>query len=187
VFNDIVLFGNETRTIAFANRPLDLGYTAIATWALTYWYGAPTSALSLRRALAERCLTLSPEAMAMWRLSADNCLVYGASLLGGRKYFLPTATVGYRIHGKNGWWSQRGPVETYRNRLRSRGLIGEYARMAGFDEPCLELAKLEYKTKPAPDWAETKRYARLCMRGDAPLWKRVERALSVLGGRKRAR
>lgn len=187
VFNDIVLFGNETRTIAFANRALDLGYTAIATWALTYWYGAPTSALSLRRGLAERCLTLSPEAMAMWRLSADNCLVYGASLLGGRKYFLPTATVGYRIHGKNGWWSQRGPVETYRNRLRSRGLIGEYARMAGVDETCLELAKLEYKTKPAPDWAETKRYARLCMRGDAPLWKRVERALSVLGGRKRAR
>ncbi len=187
VFNDIVLFGNETRTIAFADRALDLGYTAIATWALTYWYGAPTSALSLRRVLAERCLTLSPQAMATWRLSADNCLVYGASLLGGRKYFLPTATVGYRIHGKNGWWSQRGPVETYRNRLRSRGLIGEYARTAGIDETCLELAKLEYKTKPAPDWAETKRYARLCMRGDAPLWKRVERALSVLGGRKRAR
>lgn len=187
VFNDIVLFGNETRTIAFADRALDLGYTAIATWALTYWYGAPTSALSLRRALAERCLTLSPQAMATWRLSADNCLVYGASLLGGRKYFLPTATVGYRIHGKNGWWSQRGPVETYRNRLRSRGLIGEYARTAGIDETCLELAKLEYKTKPAPDWAETKRYARLCMRGDAPLWKRIERALSVLGGRKRAR
>jgi glycosyltransferase involved in cell wall biosynthesis len=187
VFNDIVLFGNETRTIAFADRAIDLGYTAVATWALTYWYGAPTSALSLRTSLAERCLELSPQAMKTWRLSADNCLVYGASILGGRKYFLPTATVGYRIHGKNGWWSNRGPNETYHNRLRSRGLIGEYARTAGIDETCLELAKLEYKTKPAPDWAETKRYAKLCMRGDAPLWKRIERALSVLGGRKRAR
>lgn len=187
VFNDIVLFGNETRTIAFAKQAQDLGYTAIATWALTFWYGAPTSALSLRRALAERCLDLSPQAMKTWRLSADNCLVYGASLLGGRKYFLPSGTVGYRIHGKNGWWSNRGPNESYHNRLRSRGLIGEYARMAGIDASCLELSKLEYKTKPAPDWAETKRYAKLCLRGDAPLWKRVERALSVLGGRKRAR
>jgi glycosyltransferase involved in cell wall biosynthesis len=187
VFNDIVLFGNESRTVAFAERALDLGYTAIATWALTFWYGAPTSALSLRRALAERCLDLSPQAMKTWRLSADNCLVYGASMLGGRKYFLPTGTVGYRIHGKNGWWSNRGPNESYHNRLRSRGLIGEYARMAGMDGSCLELSKLEYKTKPAPDWAETKRYAKLCMRGDAPLWKRVERALSVLVGRKRAR
>jgi glycosyltransferase involved in cell wall biosynthesis len=187
VFNDIVLFGNESHTISFADRALDLGYTAIATWALSHWYGAPTSALSLRRALAERCLDLSPQAMKTWRLSADNCLVYGASLLGGRKYFLPTSTVGYRIHGKNGWWSNRGPNESYRNRLRSRGLIGEYARMTGIDDSCLELAKLEYKTKPAPNWAETKRYAKLCMRSDAPLWKRVERALSVLGGRKRAR
>ena len=64
-----------------------------------------------------------------WRLSADNCLVYGASLFAGRKYFLPTGTVGYRIHGKNGWWSNRGNVERYLNRLRSRDfdmLVGSF-------------------------------------------------------------
>ena len=180
VFNDIVLFGNESRTIAYADRPVDLGYTAVCTYEFVYWYGAPTSAISLRRTMAERCLDLPPHTAQIWRLSADNCLVYGASLLMGRKYFLPTGTVGYRIHGKNGWWSNRGPLESYLNRMRSRGLVMEYARMAGITEHCIELAKYEFKTKPDPTWDEIKRYARLSLRrGGGPL-KRLERALSIL-------
>ena len=180
VFNDIVLFGNESRTIAFADRPVDLGYTAVATYELVYWYGAPTSAISLRRALAQRCLDLPPEMTKAWRLSADNCLVYGASLFAGRKYFLPTATVGYRIHGKNGWWSNRGPVETYLNRLRSRGLVEAYARMAGITPYSVELVKFEFKTKPDPSWSEIRRYAGLALRTRGSVFKRTERALSIL-------
>lgn len=180
VFNDIVLFGNESRTIAFADREMDLGYTAIATCELVHWYGAPTSAISLRRTMAERCLDLPPHVAKIWRLSADNCLVYGASVFAGRKYFLPTGTVGYRIHGKNGWWSNRGPTETYLNRLRSRGLVAEYARMAGVVPEAIELVKHEFKTKPDPDWREIRRYAGLALRTRGSVFKRTERALSIL-------
>jgi glycosyltransferase involved in cell wall biosynthesis len=180
VFNDIVLFGNESRTIAYADKPVDLGYTVVATYELVHWYGAPTSALSLRQTLAQRCLDLPPEMTRTWRLSADNCLVYGASLFAGRKYFLPTGTVGYRIHGKNGWWSNRGPTETYLNRMRSRGLVAEYARMAGIVPESIDLVKYEFKTKPAPEWREIRRYAGLAMRTKGSLLKRIERALSIL-------
>lgn len=180
VFNDIVLFGNESRTIAFADREMDLGYTAIATYELVPWYGAPTSAISLRRAMAERCLDLPAHAAKIWRLSADNCLVYGTSLFAGRKYFLPTGTVGYRIHGKNGWWSNRGPTETYLNRMRSRGLVAEYARIAGVVPESIEMVKYEFKTKPDPDWREIRRYAGLALRTRGSVFKRTERALSIL-------
>ena len=180
VFNDIVLFGNESRTIAFADRAMDLGYTAIATYELLHWYGAPTSAISLRRPLAQRCLDLPPAMTTIWRLSADNCLVYGASLFAGRKYFLPTGTVGYRIHGKNGWWSNRGNVERYLNTLRSRGLVQEYARQAGVSAESINLVKLEFKTKPSPSWPEIRRYAGLALRTRGTWFKRVERALSIL-------
>jgi glycosyltransferase involved in cell wall biosynthesis len=180
VFNDIVLFGNESRTIAFADREMDLGYTAIATCELVHWYGAPTSAISLRRTMAERCLDLPAHAAKTWRLSADNCLVYGTSVFAGRKYFLPTGTVGYRIHGKNGWWSNRGPTETYLNRMRSRGLVAEYARIAGVVPESIELVKYEFKTKPDPDWREIRRYAGLALRTRGSLFKRTERALSIL-------
>lgn len=187
VFSDIVLFGDESRRIGYADKAIDLGYTVISTWALTYWYGAPTSALSMRKIYAERSLDLPTQLYRTWKLCADNCLVYGASLFGARKYFLPTGSVGYRIHGNNGWWSNRGPTSNFLNRLHSRGLIGHYARTAGIDDSCLELAKLEYKTKPDPDWAETKRYMAVCMRARAPLWKRLERVLSIVSGRKRTR
>lgn len=180
VFNDIVLFGNESRTIAFADREMDLGYTAVATYELVHWYGAPTSAISLRRTMAEHCLDLPPHTAKIWRLSADNCLVYGTSLFAGRKYFLPTGTVGYRIHGKNGWWSKRGPTETYLNRMRSRGLVAEYARIAGIVPESIELVKHEFKTKPDPDWREIRRYAGLALRTRGNLFKRTERALSIL-------
>ena len=53
------------------------------------------------------------------------------------------------------------------------------------DDSCLELARFEFKTKPDPSWKETRRYAGLCLRGDAPWWKRGERALSVLLRRKK--
>ncbi len=180
VFSDIQLFGDEQRRVAYAERAMDLGYTAVSTYVLTYWYGAPTSALSLRSEWARRALELPEDALKTWRLSADNCLVYGASVLGARKYFLPTAGVGYRIHGKNGWWSTRCTTSTYFNRLRSRALVAHYARVAGIDDSCIDLAKLEYRTKPAPTWAEAKRYASICLRGDAPWWKRFERALAIL-------
>ncbi|GAB3099693.1 glycosyltransferase family 2 protein [Lysobacter terrae] len=185
VFSDIALFGQEQRTVGFADKATDLGYTAISTYVLTYWYGAPTSALSLRADYARRCLELPLDYARTWRLSADNCLVYGASVLGARKYYLPTGSVGYRIHGNNGWWSNRSQTANFLNRLHSRALIGHYARMAGIDDSCIELAKLEYKTKPEPSWAETKRYATLTLRSAAPWWKRYERALSVLASRRR--
>jgi glycosyltransferase involved in cell wall biosynthesis len=181
VYTDVRLFGNESHSIAYAAQPLDLGYTALATWANAHWYGAPTSALAIRLELGRRCLDLPEAVAAHWRLCADNCLVFGASVLGGRKYFLPSGTVAYRIHGRNGWWSKRSADESYRNRLRSRALIAHYARVAGLDPECFELVKREYATKPAPTWAETRRYMRLAWQRSFSTTKGLERALGILG------
>jgi hypothetical protein len=53
------------------------------------------------------------------------------------------------------------------------------------DDSCLELAKLEYRTKPEPDWAEARRYIGLCWRARLPWWKRLERILSIVRSPKR--
>lgn len=180
VFSDIELFGDETGRIRFADRAMDLGYTAVSTYMLTHWYGAPTSALALRTGLATRTLDLPARMVAQWRLSADNCLVFGASILGARKYFEPTAAVRYRIHGGNGWWGKRTPSSEYLNRLRSRGLIEHYAREVGLDARCVDLAKHEFKTKPEPSWREAKRYASLVRLRQASWWKNLERSVAIL-------
>ncbi len=180
VFSDIQLFGDENSWMGFADRAMDLGYTVVSTYMLAHWYGAPTSALSLRLPMARQVLDLPEDFRATWRLSADNCLVYGTGVLGGRKYYLPTGEVFYRIHGKNGWWGNRTRSNEFLNRFRSRCLIQYYAQQIGLDETCVEYAKLEFKTKPEPSWREARRYAMLARRRPDMWWKNLERVVAIL-------
>lgn len=179
IVSDMQVFGEEQRVIGYGCKAVDFGYTAISTAVTGCWYGAPTSALSMRRRWAEDSLALPQSFLDRWKLSADNCLVYGASVLGARKMFLPTGSVHYRIHGKNGWWANRSASLTYTNRLYSRVLIDHYADIVGLRSWSAELAKLEYRTKPDPSWEETRRYMSISLRSNAPWWKRTEQALSI--------
>jgi glycosyltransferase involved in cell wall biosynthesis len=133
------------------------------------------------RVLTDAALT--ERMLARQRTSPDNCLVYGASVLGARKYYLPTGCVRYRIHGKNAWASNRSAQQRYENFIRSRRLISHYARVAGLDDSgcSIKACKYEYLTKQRPPWRETLRYANLIMeRRVWPPWSKWEAALSVL-------
>lgn len=187
VFSDMRWFGHVERLAGFHHQPLDLGYTAISTLVLTQWYGAPTSALSMRASWARKSVDVPESFRQTWRLSADNCLVFGASVLGAHKYYLPTGQVDYRIHGKNGWWSNRSPRLEYINKMTSSALIRHYAERVGLGPECVEFSKLEYLTKPNPPWSETKRYIRLVMMRRVSPWRKWERALNIIwyGLRKR--
>lgn len=180
VFSDLQVFGREERVMKFHDGAVDLGYTAISTFVFTKWYGAPSSALSMRAEWAQQALDLPEKFRATWRLSADNCLVFGCSVLGAHKYYLPTGCVDYRIHGKNGWWSNESPHTEYLNKMRSSALIRHYADRIGMGTECIEFSKLEFMTKPSPPWSETRRYARLVMLRRMSPWQKWERAIKVL-------
>lgn len=180
VFSDLELFGDENRPMRYADRACDLGYTVVSTYMLMHWYGAPTSALALRADWARRTLDLPENMRATWRLSADNCLVYGASVLGARKYYQPTGCVHYRIHGANGWWGNRTPANEYLNRFRSRCLIQHYANEIGLTESCVDFAKQEFKTKPEPSWREARRYAMLVRMRRGSWLRNLERQVAIL-------
>jgi glycosyltransferase involved in cell wall biosynthesis len=181
VFSDMQLFGDENRWMGYSERSRDLGYTAISTYMLMHWYGAPTSALSMRALWARRTLERPEELSHTWRLSADNCLVFGASVLGARKYYLRTGAVHYRIHGNNGWWGKQTATSLYLNRFRSRCLIEIYARNIGLDTRSVDNAKHEFRTKPEPSWREARRYARLVRMRRGSWLGNLNRALAILG------
>jgi glycosyltransferase involved in cell wall biosynthesis len=180
VFSDVRLIGTESGTQGYAPAALDLGFTALSTWVTGRWHGAPTSALALRRKLAAQVLDLPAEFIAQWRISADNCLVFGASLLGARKYYLPTGNVDYRIHARNGWWHEQAKAGQFAAKYRGRRLINYYAQRMQLDAFTLDLVKHEFLSRPQTDWAEARHYAGIALRGSAPWWTRLERALSIL-------
>lgn len=190
VFSDLQTFGIDNLDIRYedSQQPIDLGYTAVSTYFLVPWYGAPTSALSLRRAWAENVLDLPHSFRRQWKLCADACVVHGASILGARKYYLPTACVEYRTHGNNGWWAARhGATSQYRNKVRNYGIARLYAARSGLDDGCCILSKSEYRTKIKPSRKEQRRYASIALRGNAPWWKRYEDLFAILFKRRSSR
>lgn len=180
VFTDVSLFGGEQGVECYSARPVDLGYTALSTWMTGWWYGEATSANSMRRRWAVRALDLPQSFRETWRVSADTSLVFGTSLLGARKYFLPTGSVHYRVHDQNGWWNSRDKELHFLSRFRARTLINHYAREMAMDRFTLELIKLEFLSKPDPSRDEARRYAMMALRSGAWWPRRIWRMISIL-------
>ncbi len=103
------LFGNvNDQDIAnYPDRITDIGLTGLITYCTRVWIGGPTSTISLKRSLAEQFFPIPYEAD--WRVRADDCLVWLASLYNGRKFYLKDALVAYRTHGNNSYF---GSLET---------------------------------------------------------------------------
>ncbi len=180
VFTNISLFGNEHGVHGYSGREFDLGYTALSTWMTGWWYGEATSANSMRRRWAIRALDLPRSFRETWRISADASLVFGTSLLGARKYFLPTGSVHYRVHDHNGWWNSRDKELHFLNRFHARTLINHYAREMAMDGLTLDLVKLEFLSKPDPSRDEARRYAMMALRSGAWWPRRIWRTISIL-------
>ena len=180
VFTDLILFGNEQGREAYCDRPVDIGYTALSTWMTGWWYGEATSALSMRREWADRALDLPAGFLQTWKLSADACLVFGASLQGAHKYFLPTGMVRYRVHGTNGWWHSKDREQRFLRRFRARSLINYYAREMAMDAATEDLIKLEFQSKPDPSHEEARRYAVMALRSAVWWPRRLWRGYSIV-------
>lgn len=78
---------------------LDLGYSVIRTLYNEEWIGSITSTLSIRREIVRKFLPIPN--IEDWRVRADDCLVWGASLVGAKKFYMSKPLVMYRIHQNN--------------------------------------------------------------------------------------
>ncbi|MBC1258898.1 glycosyltransferase, partial [Trichormus variabilis] len=73
---------------------VDLGYSVIRTLCNGEWIGSITSTLSMRRNILRKVLPIPNTED--WRVRADDCLVWGASLVGAKKFYLSQPLVRYR-------------------------------------------------------------------------------------------
>lgn len=68
------------------------------------WTGSPTSCISLTGALFLQLLPFPFESD--WRTRADDILILGSAIVGASKCYLPSLTVGYRVHGANSFYGR---------------------------------------------------------------------------------
>ena len=94
-------FGAVDEVVQYAPADLDLGFCVIATLKNRVFMGSIMSSTAIRREISLTLLPVLRQVAPRWRLRAEDCIVYGASLAGAKKYFLAEPTALYRIHEKN--------------------------------------------------------------------------------------
>lgn len=99
-------FGTLSKDVVkpYPDRVTNLGFTGLVTYWSRTWIGGPTSTISLRKSLADQFFPIPYEED--WRIRADDCLVWLASLYNGRKYYLNEPLVEYRTHENNNFYGK---------------------------------------------------------------------------------
>jgi glycosyltransferase involved in cell wall biosynthesis len=174
-------FGQHRRKQPPARRSADLGYSVISALAVRAWVGGPTSCLSMRRWVLDRLFPLP--CLEDWRTRADDCLVFGASLAGARKYDLAEPLVKYRLHGANAFAARGRDVGSEsRRRLALTRLFHHIPCRLGYDTDRLpQLAHREFQTIPVPSARQLSDYLRLVWGSRIQLSRKLAQTGSILG------
>jgi glycosyltransferase involved in cell wall biosynthesis len=158
------LFGADDGEFYRFPADTDFGYTMALTYFAMPWIGNATSCISARRNLLARFLPL-PNTHD-FRIRADDCLVFGASIAGARKYFLHECLIRRRVHANNGFHGHRlEEVRDYPYLMtlqRLRGVLRD--RLGLIDQSVAEHLAVEFRTIPNPTWNQLRQYSRLASR-----------------------
>ncbi|QDU57913.1 glycosyltransferase family 2 protein [Aeoliella mucimassa] len=136
----------------------DLGYSTIATLLGNAYVGGPTSALSMRRSIAE--LVLPYPAESEWRTRADDVLVLASSIVGARKFHLGESLIDYRVHESNHFAGQQSDsVTKLQHAMAVNRLKQWYANKMGYGVESLAPAlHREFQTIQRPTLQQWRSY-----------------------------
>jgi len=151
-------FGERSSVVRKWPTNRDLGYSVVLAAYQREWIGAKTSCLSMRRTVLNKILPL-PLAED-WKTRADDCLIFGASLAGARKYYLAEPLIRYRVHGGNAFCRNK-PDEhaTYRRRLAINRLFEHLERKLSYNVARLgDFHHREFLTIAEPTFRELTKY-----------------------------
>ena len=166
-------FGQRNGVALKSTTDRDLGYSVILAAYMREWIGGPTSCLSMRRRVLEKILPLP--FVEEWQTRADDCLVFGASLAGARKYYLAQPLVRYRVHGDNQFCGRRvDKFAVYRRRLAINALFEHLLRKFSYNfQRLAEFHHREFCTIARPTFRQLTQYCRIGANSRASLVRRL--------------
>ncbi len=180
VYTNMRFFGQVDGPMNPPGPDRDMGLSVLLGAYVQRWQGTATSAISLRRGLAARLFTLPPDMASEWKSRPDDCLVYGADILGAHKYYLGMPLVRHRQHGANAKNAyRRASLQNSRHLIRSERMLEFYRQRAEVTPQWMRMAKTEFRTKPSPRFAELRAYRWILSQARLPWWKRLEQELAL--------
>ncbi|MFB8790300.1 MAG: glycosyltransferase family 2 protein [Potamolinea sp.] len=158
----------------------DYGYSAASVFYLRRWVGDATSTLSMRRRILSKILPLPY--IEEWITRADDCLVYGASIAGARKFFLNKPLVQYRFHGNNTVFTFNfdGSHYLYKRELSLDRLFSLMYQRMGYKMDLAELAVMEFKTLQSPNLEDLDVYLKIVRLSKMSLFRKLKHMADIL-------
>lgn len=179
LFCDYSIFGAEQREVHWGRETCLLGHALIYTLAKRKWVGAPTSCLSLRRQVLEQLLPLPLEND--WKICADDCLIYGASLVGARKGYLAMPLIDYRAHESNHFHAAPpDPFRAYRHKLATARLFEYFSTNHMLSTDALsKFAVCELRTHSRPSLKLCWQYFKIIQNSNICLQKKLTALIRI--------
>jgi glycosyltransferase involved in cell wall biosynthesis len=180
LFCSAELFGSEQRIADVYKENRDLGFSRIITLYKKVWVGHRTSTLSMRREVLEKFLPIPY--LEDWRIRADDCLVYGASIVGARKFYLAKPLIKYRVHDNNGHYGrskQRTPEYLKQYDDAVTRLFAFLSAKMNLPSNLYELAHIEFRTIPHPQKQEIDTVKSIILVSRIPGYKKIMMLLSI--------
>jgi glycosyltransferase involved in cell wall biosynthesis len=173
-------FGDGERVVKKHPRSRDMGFSLIDVLHKETWIGGPTSTLSVRKTVLDKFMPLPFEVD--WRVCADNCLVWGASLAGAHKYFLDEPLVRYRLHGENAHTRLKLTGDyVFHLKLKSNCLFNYLIKKFGYlEKNLIEFVDKEvFSSSEKPTLSEVIKYVKIIFKANHCLYWKVGKVFKI--------
>ena len=164
------------------------GCSAILTLHTQRFIGSPTSTLSMRRKIADKILPFPY--LEDWRIRADDCLIYGASLVGAVKFTLSLKLVQYRIHTRNNHANKtkedskerKEILANYQRKLALNRLFNSFAQKMNYldKSELTSFIPFEFKTIPQPESKDFRKYFNLLWNSNLKISVKIKSSLIMI-------
>lgn len=177
-------FGNAEGIVREYNYEYErsFGCSTIRTLYSKRWIGSVTSTVSMNRNTLNKILPLP--LLEDWKTRADDCLVYGASLVGATKFSIPNPLVKYRIHSNNdssGYSKlQSDSIYLYKRYLKIHRLFNLICAKNYHDSQIFELIDSEFNTIPSPSYEEFKQYFKIALAANIDFYNKLKKLYSII-------
>jgi glycosyltransferase involved in cell wall biosynthesis len=171
--------GVRHTTEGYCRKTGDVGYSVASTLFMKKWVGGPTSAISMKRHVLDKILPIP--FLQEWRTRADDCLVYGASLVGARKYYLAKPLVNRRTHDENSHFGKRfNKNYKYARQLAQEQLFWFILAKNNLPRNRLyDLVLREFRQLPSPDYELFKLYRKILLASDFPVTRKCGKVIAL--------
>lgn len=173
-------FDLSDKIIRWAPNDVDFGYTALLNYALPHWIGAQTSAISIKRSLLMKILPLP--LWSDWITRADDCLVFGASLAGGRKMYMDAVLVRYRVHGNNLFTGRKIIAEKrYERILALERMYHYFHKKYQIKDSMLRFLYCEFRILHSASFYQLKKYVRATLMANISFFTKGVNVFKICG------